>query len=424
VTATSSVKAGKAPLWPHVACGAFIVLWLDVGVATSFMTALPATVKVGVLGIWMVIAAARSMPFLGALSTNAWPLALMLVVSVLYGSELAQSDQYVQGFGYMLMAFSLCCFYAQGAFRRERNVVMWVMLTDFVITGARTLIALQTDPLVSRYLATTEENRVKVYGQRSFAGLGGYGYAYSLAAILIVLMYFAAKSSRRLLLTCVIAVGFLTLVEMAFTTAIVLVLTLGAVFLVHDKVRPQGVRIILYAAALIGWASGLYSALLESLAGASWVSADVQTRLDELARFLSGESTTGGDLGTRVDRWTHSLGLFLSSGVFGLAGTGGSGQDTGGHSQWLDLLASYGIWAGLLVLFLVLTWRMRRAWMSPNGAEALGRAWVYFLVLGVVNTLLFSTIVLTWMFLLPALAEWLADRARVTNQVSRVEVPA
>lgn len=422
--ATAVRERRRGVFWPHLACGAFVVLWLDAGVATAWMTALPSVVKLGVLACWLVLATLRSTPFLGTLTVNAWPAAIMLLVTVLYSAEIARWSQYAQGLGYLLIAFALFCFYGREQVRTERNVLMAVMLADLAVTGVRTLIALQADPLLARYLATTEQNRSAVYGSRSFAGLGGYPYAYSLAAILVVLLYFLVRSARKAILLVACLVGGLVLVQMGFTTSIVLVLALGVGFLVRDMIGRPELRFMLYAAAIIGWVSGLYSATLHWMAGLPGVSAAVSTRLLELAGLLLGNSSTGSDIGVRGERWSSSLQLFLSSGVFGLAGRGQMNQDTGAHSDWLDLLASYGLWAGLLALFLFFAWRLARTRVSPIGRESLGRFWVFFLILGLVNTLLFSTIVLTWMFLLPALAEWLGDRTRPRAPATREAVAA
>lgn len=398
--------------WPHLVCGVFVVVWLDVGVATAWMTSLPSVVKLGVLACWLVLAALRWTPFLGTVTVNAWPLAMMLLVILLYSARITQWSQYAQGLGYLLIAFALFCFYAHDQVRRERNVLMAVMLADLAVTGLRTLIALQADPLLSRYLATTEQDRSAVYGSRNFAGLGGYPYAYSLAAILILLLYFLVRSTRKAILLVVFLVGGLVLVQMAFTTSIVLVLAVGAGFLVRDLISRPDLRFVLYAAAIIAWVGGLFTATLYWMAGLPGVSSMVSTRLLELPGIPSGDSSTGGDFSARVGHWSNSLELFLSSGVFGLAGRGETNQATGAHAQWLDLLASYGLWVGVLVLFLVFAWRLARTLVSPMARESLGRPWVFFLMLGFVNNLVFSTIVLTWMFLLPALAEWLADRTR------------
>lgn len=410
--------------WPHLACAIFVVLWLDVGVGGTLVVSLPGIVKIAILGLWLFVAAARSRSFLGTLAVTAWPLVLIFLVSVLYAAEVAESQQYTQGFGYLLIAFALACFYSQPHLRRERFVLMWVMVTDLAITGLRTLVALQTDPQLSRYLATTEENRSAVYDDQSFAGLGGYGFAYSLAPILVLLLYFLVRSRAKILLIVVIAVGLFVLVELAFATAIVLTLVFGGVFLISDLVARLELRVFVFAVAVLGWVSGLYSATLEALAGISWINAEVGQRFVELSRLLAGESSTHSDLGTRLDTWTTSIEIFLSTAPFGLAGQVELNQATGGHSQWFDLLASYGVWISMLALFLVFTWRLLKSRMTPTGVEALRRSWIFFLVVGFVNPLLFSTIVLTWMFLLPALAEWLGEGAPSWRRTALKEVPA
>jgi hypothetical protein len=405
-------RKGLGASWVHVACGAFIILWLDVGLAASTMNLLPSIVKIGVLGLWLGLAAVRSRPFVETFVVNAWPLPVMMGFTLLFAGEVAQSRQYTQGFGYLLIAFALLSFYAQDAHRREGLVLVNIMAADFAITGVRTLIAVRTDPELARYLATTEDKRVAVYGDQSFAGLGGYGLAYALAAVLLVVMFFLVRGHRhRAALGLVLIVGLVVLVELAFTTAIVLTIGLGVVFLVHDLVQQAALRVLIYAAALVGWVTGLYSAVLDTVADWAPVGDVVSQRLTELSRFLSGDSTTGSDLGTRLDHWSDSIEIFLNSGPLGLAGRTGLTGDTGGHSQWLDLVASYGLLAAFPLLFFLFAWKVSRRESNANGVSALKRVWLYFVVLGFINPLLFSTIVLTWMFFVPIVVTWLDDPA-------------
>lgn len=417
MTSTVHSNMGRGVSWLHLACGAYIVVWLSAGVASS-VTSLPFLVKIATLALWVAMAAGRSMTFLGTMVTKAWPLVVMLLISVLYAAEVAQASQYTQGFGYLLIAFALNCFYSMPQFRRERHLLIGVMAADLAITGVRTLVALQTDPLLSRYLATTEAKRTAVYGSQSFAGLGGYSYAYSLAAVLLVLLYFLVRSPRtRIPIAVFLTAGLVILFELAFTTAIVLVLMLGAAFLVRDLVRRE-LQVLIYAAVLLGWITGFYDAILNALARQSWVTAVVRERLRELSGFLSGQVTSGSDLGMRLSQWRQSINTFWKSGPFGLAGGLNSSLDHGGHSQWLDLLASYGMYVLLLGLFLVFAWRVHRTGTTTE-IEPLKRTWIYFLVLGFVNPLLFSTIVLTWMFFLPFVASWLGEKSASHRSVIR-----
>jgi len=403
-------NTGQRLSWVHLACGAFIVLWLSVGVGWSLAVSVPSIAKIGVLGLWVLLAAARPGPFFVAM-INAWPLSVMLVTSVLIAPKLAGAGQDTQGFGYLLIAFALYSFYSQPQYRRERNMLLGFMAVDFAMTGVRTFVALQADPVLSRFLATTEEKRVAVYGDRSFAGLGGYGYAYSLVAILLVLLYFTVRSERGRLLPAIFFIGGLVILfKLAFTTAIILVGVIGLLLIVR-LIRP-GFRLLIYAAAILGWISGLYSAALNGLSGQSWVSAAVSDRLRELSGFLAGQSADGTDLGTRISRWKYSIDIFLENGPLGLAGRAAPDQVAGGHSQWFDLLASYGILALLPVLFLILAWRLCVSRAPTTEVDALRSPWIYLLLLGFVNPSLFSTIVLTWMFFLPSLVSWLDGRLR------------
>jgi len=295
------------------------------------------------------------------------------------------------------------------------------MAADFAVTGARTVIAVQSDPRLARYLATTEENRTAIYGARDFAGLGGYGFAYSLAAILLLLLFYVLRAKRqRPTISLIIAGGLVVLFEMGFTTAIVLTLALGFIFLVQDLIKVIAFRMFIYASAVFGLIIGLYSSLLNAAAESPLVSDDVSQRFSELALYLSGESSNGSDLGTRLDRWRESIDIVLSSGPLGLAGKTAVKGDTGGHSEWLDLLASYGVLAMLVALFFVFAWRALRDNTSASEISSLVRPWTFFVVLGFVNTLLFSTIVVTWMFFLPALANWL--RQQSTDRTTEVSL--
>lgn len=395
---------------PHVMLGAFLILWLTVGLGSSLASSTPGTVKMAALGAWFVMAAVRSRSFVWSLWSVAWPLMTLLLVALLYRVEVVGADQYVQGFGYLLIATSMWCFYSGSAFRKERHLLVLVMGLDLVVTGVRTLIALQTDPQVARYLATTEENRSAVYGEQSFAGLGGFGYAYLLPAVLIVLLYYLPRRHRyRALVATAASLALFVQFEMAFTTAIVLAVGLGFGFLLVDTVAKAESRLLWFALIFAGWLSGLYTWVLDVLVRQDWVSDDVQQRLAELADFLSGRLVDRSDLGTRLDLWGDSTSSFLDGGLLGSA-SGNSGGTVGGHSQWLDLLAAYGVMALLLAIFFARAWGSvkRQPWLD---IKPVGRAWVYFLLVGVVNPLLFSTVVLGWMFFVPSLASQLGNRS-------------
>ena len=398
------------PLWPHIALGAFLILWLDAGTATSALSATSPIVKFGAVALWTALAAARSAPFLtDFVKTNAL-LAVMAFVILLYSEKIEGSGQYLQGIAYLGVAFSLFCFYGRPQYERERNILLLVLVIDLAITGFRTLIALQANPLVSRYLATTPEIRFEIYGEENFDGLGGYAFAYALASILLLLLFFVTRSKRKALILIVLALGSLLLIDMAFATAILLTAVLGGAFLIRDLIPQTWVKALAFAVLLLGWASGLYTYMLRSAANLASLTPEVQVRLVELAQFLDGNPLPGSDLASRFALWDTSILTLLASGPLGLAGTVTADSAIGGHSQWLDLLAAYGLYSIILVMYFILAWRATTALLDSTALAAVRRAWLLLLLIGLVNTVLFSVIVLVWMFLVPSLAAWLSSR--------------
>jgi len=398
--------------WTHLALSAFIVLWLDVGVAGSLMETIPTSLKFAVVGGWLILATTRSRTFLQDAIGTAWPLLLFIIIVVLHSDEIAKANQYSQNLTYLLIAFLLYSFYSADWFRRERHVVLATVGLDFLITGVRTVIRLQNDPLLARYLATTAENRTAVYGSQSFAGLGGYGLAYALAAVAVVALAALVRSERKLLLLLIAGGCALAVIEMSFATAIVMMILLGGAYLIHDSVRRPDLRIVLGIILVIGFLAELPSRLLRAAASANLFSDAVATRLSELDSLLTGSSLSGSDLLTRFSFWSQSIETFLDSGPFGLAGTGRPHQEVGNHAEWLDLLAAYGVWSLLLLLFFAFARRRANRTVPSDARPALGRAWLFFALLGFVNTLLFSTIVLTWMFVVPALCTYLPSPSK------------
>jgi hypothetical protein len=392
---------------PHVALAAFIILWFDVGVGTAIAERVPTLAKFAVTGLWLAIAIVRSPRFLGSFVVSAWPLVVLIGLVSVFDGRVAQAGQYIQGLSYLLIAFCLFCFYSKAAFRRERNALLLLMAADFVITGIRTVAAVQADPDIARYLATTQENRKAIYGAQSFEGLGGYGFAYVIGAVALMLLHVAVTNSKFRLPAGFAVVACVAIVfELGFTIAIILVLALGLVFCARDVF---GRRFELPALALFvfGWAAGLYARALDTISQQAWVAEAVSVRLTELSDFLSGTSNPGTDLGTRVEHWSQSIGLIWEHGAFGIVGVPLEPMQTAGdHSSWLDLTANYGLGVGLMALFLVFAWRLART-RFPSSVMLMSRAWIYFVVLGFFNTLLFSTVVIAWMFFVPLAAAYL-----------------
>lgn len=383
-----------------------VVLWLNVGTATATIEQLPTATFWLAFAFWMVLAALDHRPFLGNFLSLAWPIiGILVLLAIIFAFS---GDQgllaYIYGFAYALLVLGLTAFYRADQFRKERLVLLLVIGGDLLVVGIRTASRLAVDPDVARYMATTEENRVEVYGEQSFAGLGGYGYTYALTAIVIaaVVLALGAHGRRRLSLVILAVVLFGYVAFTGFTLALLLAAAFIAVAIaiyVIRKVDRKLVLPVLGVTALIG--VYVAPAPLAYLASSDLFSAAVRMRLIELSNFLQGDLEQTLDLSTRVHFYGESVESFLGSPIFGSLPDAVPTAGLGLHSSWLDLLGLLGLF---WILVPIMFWRTLRSLTSgvdgPRNA-ALRTVWFYFAALGVVNTLLFANIFLMWLFFIP-----------------------
>ena len=383
-----------------------VVLWLNVGTATAITEQLP-TIFFGVaFAFWMVLAALAHKRFLGDFFALTWPVIGILVILAIV--LMFSGDQglftYIYGFLYALLPLGLTAFYRADLFRKERVVLLLLIGVDLLVVGVRTASRLAVDPDVARYMATTEENRVEVYGEQSFAGLGGYGYTYALTAIVIATVVLALRVHgwRRiaLVILSVTLVGYIAFT--GFTLALLLGVSFIAIAIAIHTIRKVDGKLIL---PILGITTliGLFIAPvpLAYLATSDLFSAAVRMRLIELSNFLQGDLEQTIDLSTRVQFYGDSIEAFLRSPVTGSLPDAVPTAELGLHSSWLDLLGLLGIF---WILVFTLFWRTLKSltsYVDSSKNVTLRTVWFYFAALGLVNTLLFANIFLVWFFFLP-----------------------
>jgi O-antigen ligase len=108
----------------------------------------------------------------------------------------------------------------------------------------------------------------------------------------------------------------------------------------------------------------------------------LEQRTAEVARFLNGDSLGGTDLQSRLDRYEDSWLAFAESPLLGVAASPSAARryQLGGHTEWLDLLAAFGV-LGSWPLPLLLVLRYRRAAKMWAGSRYQSAAVCFFLCL-------------------------------------------
>lgn len=223
-----------------------------------------------------------------------------------------------------------------------------IVLFALAITIITTIVGLVRYPFAARILATISSSQDDAVVLYDWNNIGGYSFVYMLVLLypLIILAY----KQRRLPLfwaaICAISIGVVIIMS-EYTTAFLLFLLSSILFLLKRQMSTRNMfvfSIVGVVAAILF--SDVFSDLLEYLA--SVMSSPVfKERLTALAGGTTGLEASESN---RIFLYRQSFSTFLSHPIFGTMLSGGGG--TGGHSQILDALGTYGLVGGALLVWM------------------------------------------------------------------------
>lgn len=389
-----------------------LVAWLNSGLASPLVSVVPGAVRWGLFGVWLGIAGFRDRDFRRSLISTAWPVVALITYSLiapLWGAE--GLERYHYGFSYLLVVFSLWVYYSRTSFRPVRIVLIAFLVLDTAVVGVTTWFALNTNSGISRILATADGTRELLLGDSPYYFVGSYTYAYVLGVIAVLLAVVLLRvRGMRWWVGALLVVIWVLLVKMSFAIAVLIALVItSTVFVVRSaRVRGWGVT-ALFSVLATGALCGVAVALANGPAELSRFSPALRARLSELAQILAGGSVEGSSAEGRLSLYRESLVTFFHHPLLGVSANPGSAHASGAHSEWLDMLAVFGLFALLFAVFLVKAYRLTRARLGSTARPILVASWTYFLILGLVNPLLFAHILVAWFLAVPIAAGLLAE---------------
>lgn len=227
--------------------------------------------------------------------------------------------------------------------------IFWISIPFWMIWVVRTLVAYAQNPFISRLLAK------KFIGIEYYLhqGIGGYGLVYSAVFILPSIIHLIRsnklKISQQLILSvflslCIIFI-FFSQYTIALTTSI-----LSIMFSFFNSKKMLLKVIFILPIILIVLFIGYYNrnVIMDSLIDLtkntlySAKLRDIRAKLNNSGSYESVE--------VRMGNYTDSIRLFAKYPFFGAIG---SNEFVGGHSDVLDNFAEYGIFIGILFVFLI-----------------------------------------------------------------------
>lgn len=387
-------------------CLALLVLaWMSSGVISYVLPMIPNFVRYFLFGIWFLLAVSSEEHFLLRYLKEAWP--LLVFVGYVKILSIFTTGSYLDlcgaAFTYLAIIYALCVYYFEPKQRAFRLVMVGFLAFETLFVAINTYVALTLDPMIARYLAAGLDVAREASSLGRLEGIGGYGFFYGLVPIILFLLYISLNCVSHKLVSLIAVVGLTAvLIRASFTISIIFTLSFAIVLLLRRVTKGAVFAFAIISMTLLAVLTKDAVALfMEDLSRMGGMSDVFGTRLQELSGFLLQGAQQGTDLESRLALYGSSVDAFLQNVAGGLAQSPTLGSTVGGHSAWLDLLGYFGLSILFLIYFLIRAYKYAYARIPTSFRSYYRVYWLYFSLLGFVNTMFFSGMFTVWFLFLP-----------------------
>ncbi|WML41538.1 hypothetical protein RCG19_07780 [Neobacillus sp. OS1-2] len=405
-TLEAKIKKQKLSIFKlfHLSLALIVIAWLNNGTFTFIMPYVVNYLRWGLFFVWFGLAILNRRTFLKTIILQLWPLLLFnLYLIIISGFVENELGVYIKSISYLMIVYSIFLFYVDEKNKWLQKCLIVFLFLDTIIVAINTHNAIKANPLIARLLATGGETRDILIGTDTFYGIGTYGYFYSLGSLILLFCFafFTFRKNRYLQILIIIAFMAL-LIEASFTIAILLTsLFLFIIIILKATNKYVLISILILGLTILLTLQGAIASLFEALANINGISNVVSVRFIELSQFFSGNNISGSDMNIRNQLYYQSLEAFINNIMTGTVFTSNSMFRAGGHSAWLDLLANFGLFSIPFFIFLIKAYNYCNSKVPLKYKPLVRIYWLYYVLLGFINTLFASNIFITWFFLLP-----------------------
>ena len=374
-----------------------VIVWMNNGLFAYAVPYIPNFIRYGLYFVWLGLAVVANNIFVKTLIIQAWPL-LLFYFYVIFISFFANTSLvfYIKSISYLLMVYTIFLYYFNDKDRRFQKYLCNFLILDCIAVGVNTYLQLQKNPLLTRYLSTGENTEF-------FPGVGSYSYFYPLVSIILLLTFlFLNQPKRKLSLLLAIVAAITLLIQSTFTIAIICVfIFILLMFIMRYSNKYVFVFIAISVIILFLMFQGIFASLFMRLADIQGIPYEVSVRFLEITDIFSGYSISGTDLNSRQGLYLQSVDAFANNILIGTVANNSNLYSAGGHSAWFDLLATFGLFSIPFFMFLYKSYKYCKNKIPAYFLPFVNVYWLYYICLGFINTILFSSIFTIWFLFLP-----------------------
>lgn len=339
---------------------------------------------------------------------------LFLFLGFSYANGVFSTVKAIGAFIQVLAPIFMYEFYSKFLSKKTVRNLIVITLGIYIYYSFKTILYLELNPLAAREMVSIGVDDSLLIG-------GGFSLAYGFAILIPVLVYLAFNYSKfeeqifinnlftRVLIFFAIIVFLVTIYQSMFAISFLIMLFGSLYSLIRmNKVKKKnntllyGVFII--AVFIILSANQLMPLLQNYLASLNTVISNKLLVLLNLSDYSNIKDT--GSLGTRLELYMNSFYIWLDNPFLGVAykydfsTTKMIAIGMGAHSEWLDLLAKY----GLLSVFLMIYIFTPKKVYKYNQGYKLG--FILFIILGFLNPIYIFNIFFIVFFYSPLLDDY------------------
>lgn len=384
-----------------------VIAWMNNGIFTYTIWFIPNYIRYAIYLTWFSLIIIRNKQYINKFIFKMWPLIFflfyMLLMSVLTKNNLSG---FIKGIIYLIIVYSIFLYYVDLRHKKIQKLLCIFLIFDCVIVGLNTYHQLKKNPMLARLLSTSLETQEELLGSTIYQGVANYGYFYALVSIILLLTYiYISEKRKKIILLPLIFLAIALLFKGAFTFAIIFTfIFLMLIFIknISNKNKLLFTILLLMFITLFLLLRGVFSQLFIIFSEIGSIPEPVSFRFNEIGYFLKDFNIINNiAIYGRVDRYLQSIEAFLNNPFLGTIYNNSSIYKAGSHSAWLDLLATFGLFAILFFVFLYKAYKYGRKITPVNFRSFYNIYWLYFICLGFVNTLLFASIYTIWFLFLP-----------------------
>lgn len=305
-------------------------------------------------------------------------------------------------------------FYSIYLTKKGQKILILIILGIYIYFAIKTILYLNINPMAAREMVSIGISDSVMIG-------GGFSLAYGFSILIPILVYllinyskfalkiYLSKLNARIILILIIALFLVVIFKSMFAISFLIAL-FGSVYVLFqmNKAKKAKKFMLVIATVLIGFVIITVfqlSSFLNSYLGSinTVISRKLMIVLN-LFDYSNIEDT--GSMGVRFELFMQSINIWLKNFFFGIASENNFSKTRmvtaglGNHSEWLDLLAQYGLFSIFLMIYL---FKSKKSYQNNQGFKM---AFILFIILGFLNPINSFNIHFVVFFYVPLLDDY------------------